>query len=222
MFQVILVVLFFIIWFLLIYLCSPKIKINSNIKTIGEILKNVDNGDLLFLSGDTIPERAIRFYTLSSYSHVGLIFLDFNKKRTKKIPYVWEADMGGGRKDGPRVLKLKTKLLYPGKSRERIAMIKILNENITRPSTEKILKSIRKNVDKTMDTSMISWLFATYPNSSLFKYVHSDKKVFCSELVASTLINLDLIERDVHPAYFSPEYIRGLEIYNKEIFVNLF
>jgi hypothetical protein len=218
--NIVLIVIFFVIWFVVIYFFSPKLKENKHTAiSINEILSIVDNGDLLFLSGETFPEKAIKTYTRSPYSHVGLIFLDLNKKNTKIIPYLWEADVGGRRKDGPRIIKLKTKLEHPGKGRTKVAMIKFLKAE--RPKTTDILKSVKRNVNRTMDDLMISWLFSYWPYSTLFKLSHDENKVFCSELVAQTLIDCRLLDENVHPSYYSPELLRKQEIYGKEIFVNL-
>lgn len=210
----------FITWFVIIFCFSPKIG-NKKTINISELLNTVENGDLIYFSGNTFPEKAIKIYTGSPYSHVAFIFKDFNKKKNKLVPYIWEADVGGKHRGGPRIMKLKTKLNHPGKSREQIIMVKVLDKKF-KPKTQDILSIIPKYVDKKMDDNMTCWLFSNFPNSYLFKLTHDDTKIFCSELVANTLIDLKLIDNNEHPSSFSPKKLTNLNIYkNKEIFVRL-
>ena len=193
-----------ILWVILVYTFSPNLP--SNIQKIDrkELLNTVGNGDLLFLSGGTFAEKVIKFWHNSYYSHVAIIFEDsrnvINPTKENTL-FVFESDVGQNMKDGPRVMRLADKLnKWKG---DKIGMVrKYYGE---RPSTLNIINLINQYVGRGMDLNMLSWFFAGHPNSPIFKYLKSENKMFCSELVAETLQNLGYIKKNRHPASYTPQ-----------------
>ena len=174
------------------------IKNNPNISFITrEELFECDNGDLLFLSGDYYSERMIRWYTQSYFSHVALLFRD----TSSKVLYVWEADVGHMRKPGPRVMTLEDKL-STWKGQKILAVKRWIGK---RPKTQDILNIIGELFLKEMDKNMLTWLVADYPSLHFLFRDTSSKSIFCSELIALTLQKLRMIEKEHHPAWYSPQ-----------------
>nr|WQM86933.1 peptidoglycan peptidase [Marseillevirus cajuinensis] len=126
-------------------------------------------------------------------------------KKEGKI-WLWEADIGQGKKEGPRLIELEQKLKrYKGY--RTAAVVRIAKEL---PVSE-FLKAAEKHFDRPMDDAMFSYFFGRNKK---------DKSVFCSELVASTLkdsgvegvgetckgISPSLFLRGFAGIYSSPEY----------------
>lgn len=193
-----------IFWVSSVYLFSPSFPSKLATLTKEEILNSVDNGDLLFLSGNTFAEKVIKFWHSSYYTHVAIIFKDERGVKTptrENTLFVWESDVGQRTKDGPRIMKLVDKLdRWKG---DKIGMIRKFHG--IKPSTFDIVEIAKQYVDRGMDIDMISWFFSSFPESRIFKHLKSDKRMFCSELVAETLQNLGILKKDKHPASYTPQ-----------------
>lgn len=160
-----------LIWYTLIYFCYPKIDINNKgVININEInIDSLETGDLIFFSGTTLGEKAIRFYSQSCWSHVGVILKDSfdNSEPSKESCYIWEFDH-----DGPHLRLLKDKL-ERWKGEKYVGVLRVYPE-ITR---QDIYENIDKYKDKEFDSSMVKWLIPYFEND----------KVFCSEMIADLL-----------------------------------
>jgi hypothetical protein len=184
--------------FTVLFLAFRKAPLKNTI-LLEELLKEANTGDLVFFSGTTLAERAIKIYTRSPFSHVGIIFKDVDE-HGKQIPFLWEADIGQSQKDGPRVIKLSDKI-ERWKGDRRIGFRKYKGD---RPSKEVMMGIVSNYINLDMDSSMMSWLWSSYPSSKIFQSNHDPKKVFCSELVAITLQTLGILSRSDHPTSYSP------------------
>lgn len=211
--SIIIILLLFFAWYVTIknyprltnfYNDNKKILVTDDIDTL---LSTCKNGDLLFFSGNTFGEKSIKLYSRSYVSHVCIIFLDKDIFSEKIIPYVWESDLGCNYKDGPRVMRLVDKL-----SRTKCERVCIWKKYLG-PSiyTTAILNVIPKYVDMDIDIHMLYWLFSSCPNSFAYKMFKKDDMIFCSELVASTLIDLDILETKNIPSWFSPQKLLELD-----------
>jgi hypothetical protein len=103
-----------------------------------ELLDEVENGDLLFFTGETYGEKAIRWYSGSNFSHICMVFRD--NENGSSVSFVWEADVGQRYKEGPRVMRLKEKL-ERWKGVKICALKKMIGK---RPSTLDILKVVER------------------------------------------------------------------------------
>lgn len=177
------IIFLFICFLVLFFKESYHINIPENIDA-----SHFDNGDIIFFSGSTSSEKTIKFYTGCPFSHVSLLF------KEDDIIYVWEADMGQGYKSGPRVMKLEDKF-----SRWKGDRISALKKWLgKRPSTKEILEVIGRHVKKDMDPNMVSWMFPKFSH-----LLREKNQVFCSELLAMSLIELGMIEK-CNPTEVSP------------------
>lgn len=177
------VALTIIVVFCQIRYLSPKPKPTYSQLNVGTI----KNGDLLFLCGTTQGEKIIRWYTNSPFSHVAMLFVEDEKV------YVWECDLGQKYKAGTRVMALSDKLeRWKGL---KIGGIKRLNTK--HPSTENILKLVEKYKNVDFDNKMYRWLFSNF-------ITIKDKHMFCTELIATTLQELHVIDDKKTPVEHSP------------------
>lgn len=193
---IILIILFFIlIFYFVVQNTAPDLKNyvenNKNLKFIDVdyLMENADNGDLVFMSGDTRGERSCRYFTKSMYSHVGMLFRENHPETGENILYIWDSDLGQKTKDGPRIMIFKDKLKrYHGYPYLMWRKLKINDvpgsENTSIPSTENILEVVEKYKDCEFDNNMLSWWAC---NSCFYNLVKNDKKIFCSELIALTM-----------------------------------
>ncbi len=192
---------------------------NLTWNTLDDLMENADNGDLVFMSGDTKGERMCRWCTDSMYSHVGMLFREKHPETGENILYIWDADLGQQMKDGPRVQRLQDKLdKYKGFP---YLMWRKLFSN-ERPSTENIMKVVEKYKNHTFNNYMWKWWANKLVN------VETGSSVFCSELIALTMqdANIGMMSSDKSPAWYSPEsfayLIEGLKdgfSYGSHVFV---
>lgn len=190
--------LILIIGLLWAYYGAPRIKAKCDI-SFEDFLEQANNGDLIFLAGDSRGERACRWASGSAFSHSGLLFRE-NSPSGESILYVWEADIGQGSRTGPRVMVLKNKL-------ERYKGFKILGWKRLegpRPSTKKILEIVERHSTKSLDSQMWPWIFENLGLSPLNRWVKDKQKVFCSELLGITLQDLKIMHPKVIPYSLSP------------------
>lgn len=161
----------------------PRLKnyISVNIPQIHtwDDIKNIDNGDLLFLSGTTYAENICKYLGDCIFSHIGILFVENNKI------YVFECDIGQSHKDGVRVISLEDKLKkYKG---DKICCIKKLIGK--RPSLEDISPIVEKYLNVGFYNSVWKWLFANF-----IKIRTEEKNMFCSEFVSFVLMKLNILE----------------------------
>lgn len=170
--------------------------------SVEKLLREADSGDLIFFSGDSDAEKAIRLYTGAHFNHVALVIREVDEHGIS-TPYLLEADVGGTHRTGVRVIELERKL----EGRDGVIGWRRL-VTLARPTAHDIVMVARALVGLDMDRSMMCWLFSDYPASSIFRYFRpKDDVVFCSELVAIALGRLGILsekENSRHPSSFSP------------------
>jgi len=161
-----------------------------------ELLQKADTGDLIFLSGTRYAEKLIKRLTSSCYSHVGMVL-----KQDGKV-WLWEADLGQHHKEGPRLILLSEKL-------ERWSGVKVggwlsLSPDKARPTPEQVLPILYSLVGKQMDRRMTKWLVAGRPQGWIYGELSDPDKVYCSELVALTMMEMGLLKKDKAASWYSP------------------
>jgi len=234
------IILFGITCVLIIYirsqLSAPSLeafieKNNISLLNIQDLLDNANNGDLIFMCGDTHFERSCRWITGSVYSHVGLLFREKDPLTNDDILYIFDADMGQSYREGPRVMKLYDKLKryhgYPYIMWRKLECNDEIGEcNI--PSTQQILDIVKHVKDYDFDNNMLTWFVSNnnFICRTLYSLVKNHNKIFCSELIAYTLQQLNILNNDKKPSWYSPatfskNIIEGLQTnykYSKPIY----
>ena len=203
------VLLSFLIIYVICQLNSPdldnyisKHREQINWVSINDILDNAGNGDLIFLSGNTKGEKTCKWCTNTMYSHVGFLFRENHPDTGEDLLYIWDSDLGQKTKEGPRVMLLKDKLKkYKGS--KYISWKKFKGE---RPDTEDILKIVNKYGKLKFDDKILSWWVSNDNTVSnfLYKLIKNNNEVFCSELIAMTLQDLNILDRTKKSAWYSP------------------
>jgi hypothetical protein len=177
---------------LYVYLMIPYPYSSSN------PLDELNTGDLIFFSGKSMSESVIKLVTFYEFSHVGMIVKDDGET------YIWEADIGQGRKEGPRLIKLLDKL-EAWKKRGYLTMG--VRKRLSSLGTSDIIPSIKEVFDWEMSFS--PWIFSHEETSK--------GKIFCSSLVAKTLN--DIGDDIGNPYYHTPATLSKIEGYsNMEYF----
>lgn len=164
------------------------------------LLSSCSNGDLVFFYGHSFGEKMIQNVTGSYINHVAMIFFDRDIFTENIIPYIWESDVGYNYRDGPRVMRLIDKL---NRYKQKFCIWKrYLGPPIY---TDQLLNIIPRYINHGIDTEMLYWLFSNDPNSIGYKLTKKSNTMFCSELIAATLQDLEIINRDASPSSYSPQ-----------------
>ena len=196
-----------LIFIIFVIKTSPDIEKYKNVGLIidpNDIFSDAENGDLILMSGNTYGEKVCKWFSNSIFSHVGFLFRENHPETKEDILYIWDADIGQKARDGPRVMKFEDKLtIYKG---FRIGAWKklIVSENRKRPSLKDILKIIPRYSNKEFDDLMMTWFIPLYMNT-IHSIVNDNSKVFCSELIASTLQDLNILKENRRPTSYCPE-----------------
>lgn len=169
-------------------------------------LKKFDTGDLIFFSGNNPIEIAIKFFTGCNMTHVGLII------KENDILYVWESDIGQKHREGPRIITLDDKLKY-WHGFHNIAWKKYIPEDSVtgiskRPSANQVLRIVDKYVNLPFNDNLYEWFFNLNSNKN-----NIPESLFCSSLVAITLIELGILNKKMHPiTWWSPaQFLRDFQ-----------
>src|SRR5690606_7754369 len=125
---------------------------------------NVQNGDIILLSGDTPGEKTCRWCTGTIFSHVGFLFREKHPVTGEDIPYVLDCDLGQKTKSGVRVLPLRDKLhRYKGFRSGAVKKL-IVKKDSSRPSIEDIVRVIAKYTPIEFDNNVLSWWVSGIPS----------------------------------------------------------
>lgn len=151
----------------------------------------LDSGDLVFFAGATQGENFCKFISDCPFSHVGLILVENGKR------YIWDADIGQGKREGPRVQLLEEKMRrYKG--HKIIGVRKLIGGELP---LEKVKSIVNRYTAYEFNNTMFSWLLSNFP---ILSKMISGKRVFCSELIALTLQELGVMSKTKIPAWFTP------------------
>jgi len=203
------IALLLILFYFYILASAPKIKdyTRKNAKHLNwleyeDILKNVENGDLILLAGDTHGEKLCRWFPGSIFSHLGFVFREFHEETNEDRVYIWDCDLGQGYEDGVRMSLLDNKIRrYKGFRIGALKKLKIKPEK-DRPRTQDIVDLYQKYKDLEFDHVIATWFLADYPK--LYKLVKDPNKVFCAEMVTEILQKLGIMKKDRVPAWYVP------------------
>lgn len=176
--------------------------------SVSDVLSQVKTGDLILLSGTSRGERLIRAVTRSPYSHVAMVVVE------NGTPYLWESDVGQRVKDGVRVIELREKLsLYKG---EKIGLWLKFKDETKRPSRESIVALLNKYLDMKIPKCMEYYLFSSSPSSYFYKESKEEDAMYCSELVAQTLQDLEVLDKNHVAGWYAPKTFLELgELYHE-------
>lgn len=195
---------------LCIYLFSPSpdayLKKQKVTVSFNDLKDDLSTGDLILFCGDTYQEKAIRWVVGCRFSHVAMVV---KKPGNTDTLWLWEADMGQGEKDGPRLIRLQDKInRYKGK---RVGAYLKLN-SVQPIHYDDVMSIVRRGINKKMQDRAYSWLLSNRPESRLYSMLHDEDKVFCSELIADTYQRLALLGGEHVPTYYTPKHFLKREL----------
>ncbi len=163
-----------------------------------EIRPTLKAGDLVLFSGKGFASHVIKRFTLSKWSHVGLVV------RLGGAVMLWESDKYGIAK-GVQLVELSSKLVrYDGDA----AVRPLVNPLST--TQEEILRKLRREWQgRPYETSEMELIRSAY-DGPFGRNEEDLSSLFCSELVAGTLQRIGILtnprpSNEYTPADFDPE-----------------
>ena len=206
-----LIIFIFAIWYTYIQHSAPTlkdVKLAPYYGTKDDMLKDIENGDLVFMAGRSKGEKTCAWFLKSPFTHVGLLFWERHPSTSENILYIFDCDLGQKSKEGVRVMNFEDKLKqYRG---EDVIAIKKLNvpAYASRPSTQNFVDEIGKFINIDFDNKMLTWYFS---NLGTISYIFKNKnKMFCSELVAEVYQNLSIMKKNKKAYSYNPgDFFRG-------------
>lgn len=226
--------IFFLIFVLLvltiysfIHFLSPNVEnyISSHkdiiYNPLDKIFNDIENGDIILLSGNTYGEKICRYFSGSIFSHVGFLFREIHPITKENIIYIFDCDLGQGYGEGVRIMPLREKLdRYHG---FRIGCIRKLkckyedNENY-RPSNKDILNLVGKYKSVEFDGSFLTWVFSNYP--VIYSIFKDQNRMFCSELVTKVYQDLKIMKENGKSSRYHPgDFFEGKLSLNDRYFL---
>lgn len=177
---------------------------NKNLTWISlkDVLQDAKNGDLVLLSGNTSGEKTCKWCTQTIFSHVGFLFREIHPTTKEDIVYIFDCDLGQETKDGVRIMPLRDKLYkYKG---IRIGAFKklIVRDGRERPSHKKIMELVKKYSPIEFDNRIATWWVANWKR--IHTLVKNPNTMFCSELVATILQDMNILKRDRVGSWYHP------------------
>ena len=169
---------------------------------MNEIMNEIEDGDVMLFTGNTFGEKNCKWFTGNIFSHVGFLFRERNPESREDIVYIFECDLGQRRRDGVRIMELKDKLdKYIGYRTGALKKL-VVSDSKKRPSYQDIMKLVEKYEGIKFDGKFMTWFTAGY--YGLYNLFKDQKKMFCSELVASMYQDLGIIKKDRLASWYSP------------------
>jgi hypothetical protein len=184
-----LIVLIIIFVFLIYIYYFPKRIKNVKLHELNYFLENVKNGDLLFFSGSSPSENMIKWYTDSKFSHVAMCIIENNDV------YIVEADIGQQSKEGVRVIPFLKKIKHY-KGVDKIFGWRQMNIHNLPNIKERIIESFKKQFNKKLDNSMLSYVF---------KRKRTNNDVFCSEFICNVFCDITNKKSSTQCNFYSPK-----------------
>ena len=182
-----------------LHLTAKRIEDYVESETLADVSSlTFSTGDLVFLSGHHPGERICKSMSNSFYSHVGMIVVE------NETTYILDCDVGQGYKDGVRLMELDKKL-----KRYKGAKIGGMRHTKTPLPLPIVLQQVEeyKNID--LDDYMWTWCVSKFP--TLLKMIKDKDKMFCSEFIATILMNMGKIPLNPPPQSYTPQKFAEME-----------
>ena len=171
-------------------------------QTYDSIRGTIDTGDVFLFSGRGVMETAIKLFTLSKWSHVGMAV----RVAGWDTLLIWEANLSvadvlKGSGNGGLSLSLLSERVrsYQGD----VAVRRLLNINRT-PARWQALCALRSEIrGRPYEQSLLKLIKSAYDGP----FGHNDEdlsSVFCSELVAAALMAMGLLASDLPSSEYTP------------------
>lgn len=198
----------------------PSAKPSNECRTWRDLSSELQTGDLLFFESRGIPSKTIRWYTKSSYSHLGLVVLpkDIGESDLGNVVLVAEshpnvrdrADYRGRVSHGVQLCTVLSKLEL--NSYKRIAVRKLV---VTR--TQEMMDKLKQFFVETRDTPYTSNFVEVIKAGGTGRFgvneSHLDS-MHCSGLIAEIYIRWGLLPNKIASNNYSPFDIEYMSLLN--------
>jgi hypothetical protein len=177
--------------------------------TYTQFTDGLDTGDIILFHGDTEFDKVTDFIECSPWAHVGMIIKD-----KKHNTYLWESTVKSNAKDvidhktknGPQLVLLKDRLINDVAIRDHSgwAYRKLEVSDELRASFETDLKQIIE----TEHSKDLPGSVTVFLEAALGRYLNiktGEKKIFCSELIILTYMQMGLVSENAVPNAYDPK-----------------
>lgn len=190
-------------------------KLNYNIPlNFTQFTSDLDTGDIILFHGDSSFDKITDYLECSPWAHVGMII-----KSQDQQTYIWESTIKSKVKDtdynktkgGPQLVRLKDRLINDVKEKDHSgwAIRKLRVSDSMRDSFNESLQHIIQ-IEHEKD---IPGAIDVFVEAILGRYFHAktdEKKVFCSELIVLTFMQMGLVsKKEIANGYVPKDFSSG-------------
>lgn len=208
--------LFWIITTILVLLASscchntniPKLDY-SVLLSYDQFVNGLNTGDIILFHGDSDFDKVTDYLECSPWAHVGMIIKGKNNKT-----YLWESTIKSNVKDvidhktkgGPQLILLKDRLANDLAIRDHSgwAIRRLQVSDTLRASFYESLKKII-HIEHKKDIPDAVGVFLEVALGRFLKVKTPEKKIFCSELMVLTYMQMGLVSKDTVPNGYEPK-----------------
>ncbi len=167
-----------------------------------DVKESLKTGDLIMFHGVELSSKIIEIIEWSFWSHVGMVILPEDIGLSGKEPLIWEATASGDgivdvidnrpKESGVMLISLAERIgVDVSKQYDTHFKIKYINRSLTKDELVKLKEFIDCAHDKTFPDD--SELLKFYIEGRTFNKPMPGNMAFCSQLIAETLMALDLL-----------------------------
>lgn len=206
------------------HLKIPKLDYNT-LFSFTAFSSKLKTGDIILFHGDTRFDQITDFFECSPWAHVGMII-----KSEGHQTYIWESTIKSNVRDvdyyktkgGPQLVLLKDRLINDVRIKDHSgwAIRKLHVSESVRNTFDDALKHIVK-VEHEKDIPGAIEVFVESVLGRFFEIETNEKKVFCSELIILTFIQMGLVSKEEIANGYTPKDFSSdsdkLKFVNKEV-----
>lgn len=173
---------------------------NRQAVAFGSISGRLQTGDILLFSGRTVVSHAIRFFTRSRWSHIGIVVRDSG---TQEL-FLWEATSSSAIEDvefghihrGVQLVRLEDRV----RSYNGVVAVRLLT-GVDR--NEKMMERFGWLFKRLRRAPYRNYL-VEYLNVGLGRSRRASGRAFCSQLVAEAYMRMRLLRPEKPSAFYTP------------------
>lgn len=198
---------------LLVSSCCHNVNIPQldypTLLSFDQFTNRLNTGDIILFHGDSDFDKVTDYLECSPWAHVGMIIKGKNNKT-----YLWESTIKSNVKDaidhetkgGPQLVLLKDRLNNDVaiKDHSGWAIRSLQVSDTLRASFDKALKEII-HIEHEKDIPGAVGVFLEVALGRFLKAKTDEKKIFCSELIMLTYIQMGLVSKSAVPNGYEPK-----------------
>ncbi|MCG8689563.1 MAG: hypothetical protein MI892_32115 [Desulfobacterales bacterium] len=202
-----------IVLILIVASCCHNVNIPQldypTLLSFDQFTKRLNTGDIILFHGDSDFDGVTDYLECSPWAHVGMIINGENNKT-----YLWESTIKSNVKDvidletkgGPQLVLLKDRLTNDVviKDHSGWAFRKLKVSDALRSSFDEALEQII-SIEHEKDIPSAVGVFLEVALGRYLKTETNEQKIFCSELMVLTYMQMGLVSKDAIPNGYEPK-----------------